>query len=205
LVLVPSRPAVIRIWSQVFLLFLLIFLAGLSSAQTAIAGEGNFTLYWPDRTYLWHYNPANKPEWLGEEEALKLVQDAVAGWEDCGVNLTYSGLTDTPPRSIDGKNVIGWKLDGKKYSAWTSWSAHRDGRAIEADVTLYTNIFNQYLGTGVDARLELNKSIIHEIGHVLGLTHSDRPEDVMSVRIRTRPEWQLPSDNDISRCRTRYP
>ena len=100
--------------------------------------------------------------------------------------------------------MIGWKGDGRGYSAWTNWQARRSGQALEADVTLYANIFTTYREKGIDARLELRKSIVHELGHVLGLTHSDHPGDAMIVKIRTRPEWRLPSDNDISRCRALY-
>lgn len=173
--------------------------------QLSFSAEGNFTMHWQEHIYSWHYNPNNKPGWLGEEEALEMIQGAAAGWEACGIHLSYEGITDKIPGDMDGENVVGWKLDGKNYSAWTTWSAHRDGRAIEADVMLYTNIFNKYLAKGIDARVELHKSITHEFGHVLGLSHSDRPEDAMSVKVRTKPEWQQPSDNDIERCRSLYP
>ncbi len=118
--------------------------------------------------------------------------------------LRYSGLSDKAPGTMDGENVIGWKVNGQNYSAWTSWRAGRSGQALEADVTLYTNIFNSYRVRGIDTQLELRKSIIHELGHVLGLTHSDQMGDAMMVKVRTRPEWRLPSDNDISRCRALY-
>ena len=71
-------------------------------------------------------------------------------------------------------------------------------------MTLYANIFNAYRINGIDVRLELRKSIAHELGHVLGLAHSDQLGDAMIVKVRTRPEWRLPSENDIGRCRALY-
>lgn len=158
-----------------------------------------------DRTYVWHYNPTDEPAWLRNGEALEIIRDAAASWGSCGVDLRYAGLTDRSPGKMDGENVVGWKDDGRAYSAWTSFRGRRSSRQlIEADITLYSNIFAVYREKGIDARLEFRKSIIHEFGHVLGLTHSDQLGDAMIVKVRTRPEWRLPSDNDINRCRALY-
>lgn len=172
---------------------------------SVMASDMQISLRWPNKTYAWRYNPQHKPDWLSEDEALSVVREAATGWEACGVSLPYAGLTDKPPGAIDGENVVGWREDGKNFSAWTTWAAHRDGRAIEADVTLYANVFDLYRRQGIDARLELHKSLVHEFGHIVGLSHSDRPEDAMSVKVRTRPEWKQPSDNDIARCRALFP
>ena len=176
-----------------------ILLMGLAFSAIANASDTSISLRWPQKTYVWYYNPAHRPVWLSDEEALALVKDAAAGWEPCGVKLRYGGLTDREPGAIDGINVVGWREDGKHYSAWTTWAAHRDGRAIEADVSLYTNIFDLYRRQGIDAKLEIHKTLVHEFGHVIGLNHSDRPADAMSVKVKTRPEWKQPSGNTSPR------
>ena len=162
-------------------------------------------LRWSERTIGWYYNPQNKPDWLGDEEALEVIRRAAAGWAGCGITFSYRGETDRLPGFMDDANVVGWSRDGKHYSAWTFWRARRNGVALEADITLYANIFDSYRQRGIDARLELYKSLVHEFGHVLGLGHSAVPGDAMSVGTRTRPDRILPSKNDLARCRERYP
>lgn len=72
-----------------------------------MSSDMQVSLRWPNKTYVWHYNPQHKPNWLSEDEALSLIRDAAAGWEACGVSLPYAGLTDKPPGAIDGENVVG--------------------------------------------------------------------------------------------------
>lgn len=178
----------------------LLGLTGLSG-MGAWASDGNIPLRWQEQTYRYWYNPANEPSWLSTEAALAMIRRAVSGWEICGVRMVYAGLTESHPGEFDGRNVIGWRTDGAKHSAWTHWRARRStGIALEADITLYANIYDDYRRRGMNAELELYKSIAHELGYVLGLGHSDVASDAMSVRIRTRPEWQLPSERDIVRC-----
>ena len=181
-----------------------ILLAVAWAVLPAVVQASEPTLHWPVAVVEWHYNGLGKPVWLGEEEALELAQQAAAGWRACGIALRYAGESDAVPGNMDGRNVVGWAGDGRRHSAWTHWSAKRSGALLEADITLYANVFDDYRARGMDARLELNKSLVHEFGHVLGLTHSEVPSDAMSVRVRTRPEWKLPSENDIARCRGHY-
>lgn len=180
-------------------------IALLGAAPAPASSDLSFAYHWAERRYVWHYNPEGEPAWLESGAALELVQQAASGWERCGVHLEYAGLTKQSPGVKDGSNVVGWKADGKDYSALTYWVARKDGRAIEADIILYRNIFDRYREQGMETLLELRKSLIHEFGHVLGLSHSPRAADAMSVRFRTRAAWQLPSDNDLARCREIYP
>lgn len=174
------------------------------AALPAFGQAAEPTLRWPVVTVDWYYNASGKPAWLGAAETLELAQRAASDWQKCGIELRYAGESDAAPGKMDGLNVVGWAGDGRRHSAWTHWRARRSGALLEADITLYANIFDQYRTRGIDARLELYKSLVHEFGHMLGLTHSEVPSDAMSVRVRTRPEWRLPSENDIARCRAHY-
>lgn len=171
---------------------------------TNAASDSDFFLHWPASGYRWHYNHSNAPSWLSAAEGLSMAKAAAASWSACSQTLIFTGLSTAQPGLLDGINVVGWKNDGSKHSAWTNWRARKNGEAIEADITLYSNIFERYQLKGIDVRLELKKTIIHEFGHILGLAHSDRPSDVMSIGSRTRAEWQLPSNEDITLCRSKH-
>ena len=177
----------------------------LCSSLAHASGSDDLALRWPGKRYIWHYNPENHPTWLSPDDSFKLISQAASRWQACGVELRYAGLTTKAPGAMDGTNVVGWSVEGTDHSAWTSWRARRDGMALEADVTLYSNIYDDDLARGRDARRELYKSIVHEFGHVLGLNHSELLQDAMSVGVKTEPEWILPSLHDITRCRALHP
>ena len=104
-----------------------------TSLGTGIAGNSNAG------TFAYNANAApNSCVLLFAKQTYTFTQ----GWTACGVTFSYAGLSDKTPGKMDGENVIGWKEDGKNYSAWTSWRARRNGHALEADITLYANIFN---------------------------------------------------------------
>lgn len=194
-------PSVIHTMRRAaFLLALL-----LHSLGAAAEMSGDSPLLWGQRSIGWYYNAQDKPDWIDDDEVLDLIRRAAIGWAACGMELRYLGETQRLPGSMDGVNVVGWRRDGRNYSAWTSWRARHNGPALEADITLYANIFDHYRQRGIDARLELYKNLVHEFGHLFGLGHSATPGDAMSVGVRTRPEWVLPSENDLERCRKRYP
>ena len=173
----------------------------LAADENATARDGSYPLRWPQERYVWFYNPTGHPPMLDDAWTLAMIREVAARWQSCGVRLEYGGQTERVPGAIDGVNVVGWRNDGKQFSAWTTWAAHRDGLAVEADVTLYANIFEHYWRQGLDVQRELRKSVAHEFGHVLGLSHSPHPEDAMSVKLLSRADWPLPSSNDLARCR----
>ena len=88
-----------------------------------MASDMQISLRWPHNTYVWRYNPKHKPDWLGEDEALTVVRNVAASWDTCGISLPYAGLTNKVPGNIDGENVVGWREDGRNFSAWTTWAA----------------------------------------------------------------------------------
>ena len=161
---------------------------------------------WPQREYRWLYNPKNHPAWLDVEAARVLVLQAARHWEQaCGVRMTYAGETDRQAGRIDAHNVIGWSLEMPAQLRGITVGQARDGRLLERDVAIRPDRkeFER-------APLLLQKVITHELGHAIGLTHSSRCDDVMTLaadcpRVAPQALPQEPTANDIARCRALYP
>lgn len=135
---------------------------------------------WAGGQINWYYNPQNQPTNLSTTEVVAAIQRAATRWSGmCRVTFNYLGLTSTlpnldgPASTVDQVNVFGWGLlegDNAPYSAVTkSWWI--GSSYIDADIVMNTAQFWTLA--------ELEGIMTHEIGHALGLSHSDVPASVM--------------------------
>lgn len=140
--------------------------------------------HWQGGQVDWYYNPANQPAALSTDEVVNLFKTAAAKWEGmCKLKFNYRGLTSAAPNlnatwdTKDGVNVFGWEqLTGTRsiYAGYTVWWYDATGLMVDADMVLNTvNTWTQNNKTSLEAL------ITHELGHVLGLNHSDINASVM--------------------------
>ena len=135
---------------------------------------------WPGGQINWYYNPQNQPANLSTSAVVTAIQRAAARWSGmCRITFNYLGLTSTPPNldgaasTVDQVNVFGWDVlrgENAAYSAVTkSWWI--GSGLIDADIVMNTAQFWTLT--------DLEGIMTHELGHALGLSHSDVFASVM--------------------------
>ncbi|HPW30075.1 MAG TPA: matrixin family metalloprotease [Rhodoferax sp.] len=138
---------------------------------------------WPGGVFKYYYNPQNQPANLTTDEVLNAIHLAARRWMGmCGVTIQYMGLTNmeaqNPTNQLDpnGHNVIEFRaLTGTSAgsTAYTPWLV-KDGRILHADIVL-----NSIYSFNAE---QLDGLLTHEMGHALGLEHSEVSESVMFAR-----------------------
>jgi hypothetical protein len=159
---------------------------------------------WPDKAYHWFYNPAGHPSWLSDAQAKSLMLKAAAKWEICGLRMDFLGETAERPGAMDGRNVVGWAQGLPRSMRGLTLGRARGGTLNERDI-----IFS---AQREEFRLHpelLEKVLAHEFGHAIGLTHSSRCDDVMTLAAdcgRADPSTLplVPTPHDVERCRALY-
>jgi hypothetical protein len=168
-----------------------------------VQGKPGTFLYWPIRTLSWHMNKAGCPD-VPLSEAVGAVRRAFFSWSSpscTDIYFNYGGLESTEKTNLtlgdgdkpDNKNLIIWREQQWPPSGVTDPSVTKDTPAVT------TLIYNTDNGLIVDADVDLNgvnfwwtvtddpkaassdieNIIAHEIGHILGLAHSDEAEATM--------------------------
>ncbi len=135
---------------------------------------------WSGHTIRWRYNDANRPSNIvaSTSAAVDRLQTAMGKWSTvCNVQFVYDGTTSNAASlaagSRDGVNVIAWSaLTGNMTGITYASASGFQGQAFtldEADMTLNYQ-FNPLL----------DSTLLHEVGHLLGIKHSNLENAVMS-------------------------
>jgi hypothetical protein len=160
---------------------------------------------WPNGFIRWVYNDTFRSYLISPSSAdtLGRIQTAMNKWSAvCGVRFDYGGSTQTwPGYGQGGINVFGWEV----LSGTTGGVTHlqmnaSSGTIVQADVSVNLN-FNPFFDV----------VLLHEIGHMIGLRHSNVEGAVMSGGPNEAPYpstaytqlTQLQAD-DIAGCRAIY-
>jgi hypothetical protein len=160
--------------------------------------------HWPDNVFRWSYNPAGHPSWLSDEAAKKLMLEAAAKWEVCGIRMEYIGETQHTLGRMDGENIVGWGHQLPRNMRGVTLGRAQAGRLIERDIVFSAEREEFHAHPEL-----LKKVLVHEFGHAIGLTHSARCDDVMTLAAdcaRADPSTLplTPTPHDIERCRAIY-
>ena len=133
---------------------------------------------WTPAVIHWRYNDAGRnPAITGAAtaaEAVASIQAAMNTWSSvCNITFVYDGTTSaTPGTPFDGVSTIGWYSGAAPTTGITTIVGAGSGEPypiVEADIELNA-AWNPSLGM----------TLLHEVGHMLGLDHSDVSNVMMS-------------------------
>lgn len=178
-----------------------------SAKQTPAYVLGTAQERWIGGQIDWYYNPTNQPADLSTADVINAIKTAAARWVGmCNVGFNYMGLTTVPPNvrstssTVDMMNVFGWgQLTNElaQYGAYTVWWYDNNRSIFDTDVVINTS----YRWSLQD----VESVMTHELGHVLGLNHSNLQASVMFANPYNNYEYQRTlRGDDANACAVLY-
>jgi hypothetical protein len=140
---------------------------------------------WANSVYMWYLNPAYKPSQLSQSDVVATMQLATSRWAQmCNIEFRYMGLSDAQPMSTVGNdqdriNVLAWGkfINGMAgvagYAATHIVTSGGVATIVDADL-----IINNEMATDINT---LDGILMHELGHAIGIGHSDKQAAIMSA------------------------
>lgn len=166
--------------------------------------------------WLFVYEGAGAPAWLGERVVLELLQRAAQGWAPCGVPVQIvAASASLRPDPAQALVRVQWSEAGARGNFGL---ADVGARALSLSPAAFRLLRQR--NPAHPAAQTLQMVIAHEMGHFLGLmAHSKRCVDVMSYyhdgkggrcssrdasALKAYAEYRsiLPTACDLQRCRT---
>ena len=159
---------------------------------------------WATSEIKYYYNHANAPSSLTKSQVEGIIKTSMSRWSTvCGIKFTYMGETTAPftAGKKDGINTITWGdaggASGVTYSYWSTARNSQQMLLVESDIDMnIAQIRDAVTYEGV---------MNHELGHMLGLNHSDVSESIMFANPYHSVQYLLTLRNDdILGCKGLY-
>lgn len=136
---------------------------------------------WPDRgdrpLTVWIQPTARLDDWM--PGYVDRVREAFQEWEDVGIPLGFSFVDD----SADAEIHVNW-IDhfSEPISGRTKWARDDEWLITDANIILAVH---HHQGEVLDEEA-MRAMALHEVGHLLGLDHTQDPTSIMAPKVRVR-------------------
>jgi predicted Zn-dependent protease len=107
------------------------------------------------------------------------VRDAVREWDDVGLPVRFAFTSDSARADV---HVTFIDHFDEPISGRTKWARDDDWWITDADIVLAVH---HHSGPALDDDA-MRAMALHELGHLLGLDHTDDPTSVMAPKVRVR-------------------
>ena len=104
------------------------------------------------------------------------VRAAFGDWAATGIPVRFAFVAS--PRNANVR--VHWTEHLDRKTGSTTWRTDRHGWLTDGDITLAMHMST---GMALNSK-EMHAIALHEVGHALGLSHSDDPRDIMAALVR---------------------
>jgi MYXO-CTERM domain-containing protein len=191
----------------------LVLAATFSSISTAANAyevkttRNNVNVHWKDRFVMYKLNEAGSSDMSLTETRTALLR-SFNSWNhpSSQLRLVYGGETPEAEigydRNLENTNLVvweeeHWEFDESVLAVTLTTFNTQNGALLDADIVV-NGVHYQWGANGSQQKHDLSNSLTHEVGHLIGLDHSESPDATMyaSAPIGETKKRDL-SDDDI--------